>query len=625
METLFIYLIKSSALTAAFFLAYYFLLRKETFFKSNRWFLLLGLVTSVVLPLVTFKKVVWIDPVLEDSNFAAVPITAITVAPAFEIDWWLVTALVYAIGIFIFFLKFVFDFGSLVKTLKGQPVKQQADFKLVEVTHNVSPFSYFNYIVYNSALYTEAELNNILEHEKVHCEQNHSADVLISRLFCILFWYNPFAWWYKKAILQNLEFIADSEALKNISDKKAYQITLLKVTTHENCVAITNHFYQSLIKKRIVMLNKEQSKQWNSWKYALIIPALAAFVFYFQVKVIAQERQQEFVQLPQRGVEVIVDKNSTDFHLNAESNRLRENHGITLKFSGVKRNGNREIVAIKTSFKDKNGNSGKSALSGSEPIAPFRFYQREEDGKTIAAIENMNTRSFAIRSVRNNAPEVPAMPELPNLPDGSEPPAAPEVPGVVRVMDADGEHIDVQTIVKDGKTKVIINGEVVADVDVERTLAELDPIFINGVDVLRTGKKGNANSVYIDTDKITREALEKARQHMDQARPQMERARREISRVRPDMQRAERELAKAQRETSRIKTKNGIREQVRERTYSDEEIAQAKLDLEQSKKDLEQARLDMEQAKKDMEQSKRDLEQSRKDLEQYKKELDARK
>jgi hypothetical protein len=55
-------------------------------------------------------------------------------------------------------------------------------------------------------------------------EQNHSIDVLITRLFSILFWFNPVIWLYQKAILS--EFIADSEALLKISDKKAYQITL---------------------------------------------------------------------------------------------------------------------------------------------------------------------------------------------------------------------------------------------------------------------------------------------------------------------------------------------------------------------------------------------------------------
>jgi beta-lactamase regulating signal transducer with metallopeptidase domain len=64
----------------------------------------------------------------------------------------------------------------------------------------------------------------------VHSEQNHTMDVLLTRIFSILFWFNPVIWLYQKAILQNLEFIADSEALLKISDKKAYQMTLLKIT-----------------------------------------------------------------------------------------------------------------------------------------------------------------------------------------------------------------------------------------------------------------------------------------------------------------------------------------------------------------------------------------------------------
>src|SRR5690606_33341038 len=111
---------------------------------------------------------------------------------------------------------------------------EQEDYKFVNVKENIAPFSYFNYIVYNPELYSEVEMQNILEHEKVHCAQNHTIDVLIARLFCIVFWWNPFIWFYKKAIVQNLEFIADSDAFKNISDKKAYQFTLLKITTHES-------------------------------------------------------------------------------------------------------------------------------------------------------------------------------------------------------------------------------------------------------------------------------------------------------------------------------------------------------------------------------------------------------
>jgi beta-lactamase regulating signal transducer with metallopeptidase domain len=61
-----------------------------------------------------------------------------------------------------------------------------------------------------------------------------------SRLFSILFWFNPVIWLYQKAILKI--WIHRGEALLKISDKKAYQITLLKITAHENCVALSNHF-----------------------------------------------------------------------------------------------------------------------------------------------------------------------------------------------------------------------------------------------------------------------------------------------------------------------------------------------------------------------------------------------
>ena len=273
-----------------FYLAYYFLLRKETFFNSNRWFLLAGLFTSVALPLVVFTKIVWVDPTPTHFDWSKIPMTTPVENEAFEINWYLLIGIVYSIGILGFFLKLAFDFYSLSKVLKGKSIQNQADFQFIDVNENLAPFSYFNSIVYNSSLYSEAELESILEHEKVHSSQNHTIDVLITRFFCVVFWFHPLMWLYKKAILQNLEFIADSEASKKLSDKKAYQLTLLKITTQENCVVLTNHFYQSLIKKRIVMLNKNQSNKRNYWKYALVLPLLGAFLFFFQVEIVAQEK-----------------------------------------------------------------------------------------------------------------------------------------------------------------------------------------------------------------------------------------------------------------------------------------------------------------------------------------------
>ena len=398
MEALFIFILKSSGLLAMFYFAYIFLLRKETFFNSSRWFLIAGLLTSVILPFVVYTKVIWVEappasaPIITTtantkeniptSNHDAIAYkpqyrpTSVTVIEEekAEIDWSLVLAAVYGIGFVAFLIKFSLDFYSLNAVLKGKKITQQDDFKFIDVKENIAPFSYFGYIVYNSSLYTATELENILEHEKVHSDQNHTFDVLISRIFSIIFWFNPIVWFYKKAITQNLEFIADSEAAKKLLDKKAYQYTLLKITTHENCVAITNHFYQSLIKKRIVMLNKNQSNKRNSWKYYAVIPALAAFVLLFQIEVIAKERPQT-VKSASTEIEAVdvytIQKNTTDLELKRIKTQLKMLHNVEFEASRVKRNSANQLTSLKVEIAYENQKSQSIQTGGKVAIKDF--------------------------------------------------------------------------------------------------------------------------------------------------------------------------------------------------------------------------------------------------------------
>ncbi len=454
MEALFIFIVKSSSLIALFYFAYFFLLRKETFFNSSRWFLLAGLVTSVVLPLVVYTKVVWIDPVpvpvsyTPAANFQYVSNFHPQIAEkeSFEINWNLVSLVIYGIGFAAFMIKFGIDFYSLNSVLKGRKIEQQADFKFVDINENIAPFSYFDYIVYNSSMYSEKELESILEHEKVHSDQHHTIDVIISRIFCILFWFNPIIWLYKKAILQNLEFIADSEAAKKISDKKAYQYTLLKITTHETCVAITNHFYQSLIKKRIVMLNKNQSKKWNYWKYYAVLPVLALFVLSFQIKTIAQEkkelREKAALTSKNQDPEVIkITKSTTDQELKDLTAKLKTDHNINLEISNIKRNKNNELTSIKIRVVKENGKVQIIEMNSTEALKDCSVViNTDENGSKSVSLVTADQiehpivikREIAVRDTNDSdnendddaiAPIAPIAPVAPAFPAGLIPPS----------------------------------------------------------------------------------------------------------------------------------------------------------------------------------------------------------
>ncbi|MBP9792715.1 MAG: peptidase M56 [Flavobacterium sp.] len=411
MEAILLYFLKASTLLSVYFLAYHFLLRKETFFTTNRWFLLAGLLTSVMMPLFFIKKVIWVEK--PKATFQELPVFSgnevINHAPIQDvatIDWVQVMAVGYTVMVAILFIKILTHLASLYKLLHKKEIVKNDQFSLVDLKEDIAPFSFFNYIVYNSSYYTEDELNSILLHEKIHSQEKHSVDMMLAKFFCIVFWFNPFMWLYKKAITQNLEYIADQKAVQHIEDKKVYQKALLKVVTHQNCLSITNHFYQSLIKKRIVMLNKNQSKKLNSWKYALILPVLVAFVIFFQVKLIAQEKKTKFSEHPshsstsQNVTEMIWTKDSSDEELKRDIEAMKK-EGVTVSYSKLKRNSKGEITSIKVEFNDKHGKNGINYIMSDDPIKPiclrktndFVGFGKSSKSKTVVINEKDGTQN----------------------------------------------------------------------------------------------------------------------------------------------------------------------------------------------------------------------------------------
>ncbi|RWW98808.1 M56 family metallopeptidase [Flavobacterium cerinum] len=395
MESFFIYLAKASGLIALFFLAYYLFIKKETFFTSNRLFLLTGLFTSVLLPFLVYTKIVWIDPLPPINtiiiNGPILQSKPVLQEPSFEFNWMYIAIGVYLAGVLFFMIRFLIDLFKVVRLLKGKEVQYENKFFLIDSEAIQSPFSFFRHIVYNSALLQPNELKNIIAHEKVHSRQLHSVDMLLSQLFCSIFWFNPFVWLYKKAISQNLEFIADAEATKEISDVQAYQKTLLKITLQPECLSLTNHFYQSLIKKRIMMLNKQQSKKRNYWKYITIVPVLVAFIYLFQTEVIAQEKAEKAATGKAKNttkfkIALEVNKDSDEKELNEEKLIFKQEFDADIYFSNIIRNAKGEIIAIKVSVKDKDNQASYPVYevtknkNDNSPIHPFTVAIEQEEG-----------------------------------------------------------------------------------------------------------------------------------------------------------------------------------------------------------------------------------------------------
>lgn len=65
-------------------------------------------------------QIVWVDPQISNINYSQIYIPQNVEKETFEIDWNLVSLIIYAIGFLAFMIKFTFDFYSLNSILKNK-------------------------------------------------------------------------------------------------------------------------------------------------------------------------------------------------------------------------------------------------------------------------------------------------------------------------------------------------------------------------------------------------------------------------------------------------------------------------------------------------------------------------
>ncbi len=380
------YLIKTSAVIFIFYSSYKLFLQRETFFQTNRWFLLVGILFAAFIPFIVIP--IYIEHLPSNiENMASLNTNMQDTQMADEItfDVWQLIYYTYGIGVIFFLGKLGIELTSLKFLFNKCEYYRYESFTLVETNEDIPPFSFFNWIVYNPEKYSKEEFSHILNHEKAHAKELHSIDVILTHLACIMLWFNPFVWLYKKEIQQNLEFIADKKAQYFSECERSYQLILLKSSLPKHKFLMTNNFYNSQIKKRIIMLHKSKSNKLNAWKYGLILPVLALFLMSFNTEKI-------FVEIEDPSAEPI---SLIQPETPAQLNTFYENVKIDKNVEPPK--------SIKTSaITSSNSNS---SISDSKSIAKVMPNQHKKDNSKLKGDISMtlitkNTTDYELNKIK---------------------------------------------------------------------------------------------------------------------------------------------------------------------------------------------------------------------------------
>jgi len=290
MPFVFEYLIKQSISLAIVYLFYWMVLRRLTFYNRNRWYLLGYSILSFLIPFINISpflqknewgdnKLLNIIPLFENytPENAGIDTTAISGGWG-RWDWFLCLLLT---GIGLMLVRLFIQLLSFQKMKKASCLISENEVRVYQVNKSIIPFSFGNSIFINQHLHDEGELKKVISHEFVHVRQKHSIDIMWAELLCVLNWFNPFAWFIRSAIRQNLEFIADSKVIDEGIDKQQYQYLLLKVIGN-NHFSIANQFNFSSLKKRITMMNKMKTARVQLIKFLFVLPVIAVLLLAFR-------------------------------------------------------------------------------------------------------------------------------------------------------------------------------------------------------------------------------------------------------------------------------------------------------------------------------------------------------
>ncbi len=274
------YLFQVTLCTAVFYAFYYFALKRETLFEVNRFYLLLTMILSLVLP---FTQLNFAQEVVQSGLMPSVVFLETTfvtlsdnlsTASMIPLDLGDILLLLYIIGVLFMAIRLLTAYRHIHRIKVYGTAVIIRDKQCVLSDQVKSPFSFFNTIYLpRHHQYSKEALAEVIAHENAHIRERHSGDVLLLELITMVCWINPFIYLYKHSLSDVHEYIADKAVLK-FSHWENYAQLLVQQQYKQLPNALSHQLIYSQLKNRLRMMTRQPSGITARLKYLGILPVL---------------------------------------------------------------------------------------------------------------------------------------------------------------------------------------------------------------------------------------------------------------------------------------------------------------------------------------------------------------
>jgi N-acetylmuramoyl-L-alanine amidase len=285
-----IYLLKVICISGLLFLYYHVALRNKQFHYYNRFYLLLAVVLSIVLPFVQLQWFTFFTSSPQTIHLYKIVYGKgeedIVLNTSFSFNWQQIALYFLAAISGCLLLIFSIRIIKIQRLKKKYPVQELPEFDFVNTDISAAPFSFFKSIFWRNDISLNEETGKqILQHEITHIKQKHSWDKIFMQVSLCFYWMNPFFYLIEKELFLIHEFIADENAVKH-SDADAFAKMLLTARFGKFQFLPAQSIFYSSIKRRLIMLTTSKKPGFSYVRRIFALPLIATLVclFAFTVK-----------------------------------------------------------------------------------------------------------------------------------------------------------------------------------------------------------------------------------------------------------------------------------------------------------------------------------------------------
>jgi hypothetical protein len=286
-HTLLPYVLKSIFISGVFMGYYWIALRNKSFNNYNRFYLLLSMACSLLLPLFNFSwfTIAQQELPIAHETFSFISTQIVTDSPS-TFSW--PAAIVYvASGISLFLTAlFAFNIMKVYRLKRRSAIMKMDGINFINTNLENAPFSFLNNLFWKESIPLDEEFGQkIFKHELTHIHQKHTLDIIFCQLINAVLWMNPFNWLIQKELKAIHEFIADKASVSN-NDVEEFVKLLLQAHYGKHFLDPTHAFYYSSIKRRLFMLTTTNKTTFSHVRKFLVLPVTLAVVATLSVSMI---------------------------------------------------------------------------------------------------------------------------------------------------------------------------------------------------------------------------------------------------------------------------------------------------------------------------------------------------